>query len=210
MTEIVDPDVLTAFDGACSALEREGAVLREVSLPSLTTARAAMWVISGVEYAEALRPHVRASEEQMHPFTRMLLERAEYVPATEYVHAQRVRRQLAAEMASAMKGIDVFITPTTPTPAYLRSEATNFTPENGEHPLSLSTSFTAILNITGQPALTLPCGFSSSGLPIGLQIVGRPGGESVILHAGRAFEAATEWHARHPASAHRTIAPLSQ
>lgn len=210
MTEIVDPDVRTAFEESCSVLEREGAALREVALASVEAARAAMWIISGVEYAEALRPHLRGSSEQMHPVTRMLLERAEYVPATEYVHAQRVRRRLAAEMAAAMTGVDAILLPTTPTPAYKRTEATSFAPEDGEHPLSLSTSFTAIFNITGQPALTVPCGFSSTGLPMGLQIVGRPGGESVIFRAGRAYEAATEWHLRQPARAHRTTDPVSQ
>jgi aspartyl-tRNA(Asn)/glutamyl-tRNA(Gln) amidotransferase subunit A len=205
MAGLVNPDVLAAFEDACAVLEREGASLREVTLPNLEAARTVMWIISGVEYAEALRQHLRESSEQMHPVTRMLLERAEYVPATEYIHAQRVRRRIAAEMVAAMGGVDAILLPTTPTPAYKRTEAASFAPESDEHPLSLSTSFTAIFNITGQPALTVPCGFSRAGLPIGLQIVGRPGGEGVIFPIGHAYEAATDWHLRRPVQADRRV-----
>jgi len=62
----------------------------------------------------------------------------------------------------------------------------------------LLTRFTAPFNLTGLPALSLPCGFSSDGLPIGLQIVGRPWAEAAVLRAGQAYEQATEWHLRRP------------
>jgi aspartyl-tRNA(Asn)/glutamyl-tRNA(Gln) amidotransferase subunit A len=209
MTTIVDAEVRAAFETSCSVLERQGALLRDVALPSLEAARAAMWVISGVEYAEALRPYLRGSAEQMHPVTRMLLERAEYLPATEYVHAQRVRQRLAFEMAAAMDGTEAIVLPTTPTPAYTRTDAASFDAESGEHPLSLSTLFTAIFNMTGQPALTVPCGFTRSRLPVGLQIAARPHGESVVLRVGRAYEAATDWHLRRPSRSLGRVAPVA-
>jgi Asp-tRNA(Asn)/Glu-tRNA(Gln) amidotransferase A subunit family amidase len=209
MTGIVDAEVRAAFETSCSVLEQQGALLRDVQLPSLEAARAAMWVISGVEYAEALRPYLRGCAEQMHPVTRMLLERAEYLPATEYVHAQRVRQRLAFEMAAAMDGTDAIVLPTTPTPAYTRTDAASFDAESGEHPLSLSTLFTAIFNMTGQPALTVPCGFTRSRLPVGLQIAGRPHGERVVLRIGRAYEAATDWHLRRPSCFLGSVAPVA-
>jgi aspartyl-tRNA(Asn)/glutamyl-tRNA(Gln) amidotransferase subunit A len=198
LNEAVDPEVRAAFEQACAVLEEQGATLRDVTLPSFTLARAAMWIISGVEYAEALRPHLRRSAQQMHAFTRMLLERAEYLPATEYVHAQRVRSRLRAEMETTMKDLDAILLPTTPTAAYERSDAASAAPGGKEHPLSLSTLFTAIFNVTGQPALTVPCGFTDGGLPIGLQIVGRPYCESLILRIGHTYESCTEWRLRPP------------
>ena len=93
----------------------------------------------------------------------------------------------------AFQSVDLIVTPTTPTPAFKIGE-------KSEDPLQmyLSDIFTISINLAGNPGISVPCGFTSDHLPIGLQIVGRPFEESSILHAAYAFEQATEWHKKKP------------
>jgi aspartyl-tRNA(Asn)/glutamyl-tRNA(Gln) amidotransferase subunit A len=87
---------------------------------------------------------------------------------------------------------DLLLTPTTPVTAPLIEG-----PDAVEQ-ARLLTRFTAPFNLTGLPALSLPCGFTASGLPIGLQLVARPWAESTLLRAGQAYQQATDWHLRRP------------
>jgi aspartyl-tRNA(Asn)/glutamyl-tRNA(Gln) amidotransferase subunit A len=107
------------------------------------------------------------------------------------VQAQRLRSCLAAELDQVLRTVDLLATPTT------RGPATAFT-------VVLDPSFgfprynTLPFNLTGQPALALPCGFSRHGLPLSLQLAGRAFEETTVLRAGHAYQAATEWHRRRP------------
>jgi aspartyl-tRNA(Asn)/glutamyl-tRNA(Gln) amidotransferase subunit A len=89
--------------------------------------------------------------------------------------------------------VDVIATPTAPTPAFKFGDKT-------DDPLSmyLADVFTISINIAGVPALSIPCGFSKTDLPIGLQLIGRPFAEGTLLRAAYAYEQLTEWHLRHP------------
>jgi aspartyl-tRNA(Asn)/glutamyl-tRNA(Gln) amidotransferase subunit A len=194
----LDPDVASCFERACRVLTDGGASLRPTSPLRFAEGRSAMWVITGVEYAEALRPILRGRADQLHPLTRALLERAEYIPATEYVHAQRARSAICKEMAMIMSDIDVLVLPTVPTGAYERPAAIESPDQAADHPVNLSTLFTALFNVTGQPAVTVPCGFTHEGLPLGLQVVARPYAEEMALRVAQAYEDATSWHQEHP------------
>jgi aspartyl-tRNA(Asn)/glutamyl-tRNA(Gln) amidotransferase subunit A len=131
------------------------------------------------------------------------LERAEYIPATEYVHAQRARSAFCKEMAMIMSDVDVMVLPTVPTGAYERPAAIDSPTQAADHPVNLSTLFTALFNVTGQPAVTVPCGFTNEGLPLGLQSVARPSEEEMALRVAQAYEDATSWHLEHaPLSIH--------
>jgi aspartyl-tRNA(Asn)/glutamyl-tRNA(Gln) amidotransferase subunit A len=171
-------------------LAAKGATLTQTAPLNFAAARAAMWVITGVEYAEALRPFLRARPGDFHPLTRTLLERAEYIPATEYVHAQRVRVALCREMAGIMNDIDVLVLPTVPTAAYPKPAEIGSPDEAADHPVNLSTLFTALFNVTGQPAVTVPCGLTDDALPVGLQVVARPHAEETALRVALAYESA--------------------
>ena len=106
-----------------------------------------------------------------------------------YVKAQKVRTLIMRDFMQAFEGVDVILTPVAPTPAFKIGEKVN-------DPLQmyLSDIFTIPVNLAGTCAMSVPAGFSTDGLPIGLQLIGKPFGEETILRAAHAFEQATEWH----------------
>ncbi len=110
-----------------------------------------------------------------------------------YKKAQQVRTLIKRDFEEAFRRADVIVTPTAPTAAFRLGEKT-------EDPLQmyLSDIFTISFNLAGVPAISLPCGFTSGNLPVGLQIIGRPFDEETILRTAYAYEQATEWHTRRP------------
>jgi aspartyl-tRNA(Asn)/glutamyl-tRNA(Gln) amidotransferase subunit A len=108
-----------------------------------------------------------------------------------YLKAQKVRTLIMNDFMAAFANVDIMLTPVAPTPAFKIGEKVN-------DPLQmyLSDIFTIPVNLAGTCAMSLPAGFSNSGLPIGLQLIGKPFDEETILRAGYAFEQATEWHLR--------------
>ncbi|HEY6837633.1 MAG TPA: amidase, partial [Geobacteraceae bacterium] len=108
-----------------------------------------------------------------------------------YIKAQKVRTLIMQDFMKAFEHVDVILTPVAPTPAFKIGEKI-------ADPLQmyLSDIFTIPVNLAGTCAISVPAGFSGEGLPIGLQLIGRPFGEETILRAARSFEQATEWHAR--------------
>ncbi len=198
VSEVMHPEVRSVVVQAYGVLEDQGAVLSEVEMPDFTAARTLMWIISGAEAAEHLRPHLRAHPKLFHPITYSLLRRAELIPATEYVHAQRVRQKFIKDVRAVMSGIDCLLLPATPTAAYAIGLDRIQVEGSDEEPLSMSTRYTTLFNLTGQPALVLPCGLTSERLPVGLQIAGHPFMDAVVLRVARAYERATRWHSMHP------------
>ena len=110
-----------------------------------------------------------------------------------YLKALRTRRLIAEDFAQAFENVDLLIGPVSPTPAFAIGDKV-------DDPLSmyLSDSYTVGANLAGIPAISLPCGFSSDGLPIGVQLQGPALSESLLLNAGRAFQSATNWHTAKP------------
>jgi aspartyl-tRNA(Asn)/glutamyl-tRNA(Gln) amidotransferase subunit A len=206
-SQALDAEVAAAVEEACRVLEREGATVQQVELPDFTTFRAIMWVVTGAEFAGCLRPLLRRSAPELHPWTRVLLERSEFVPATEYIHAQRVRARLAADVRAALAGFDALALPAVPIPAF-PIDKPPFVEVEGvrEEPLSMSVRYTAAFNCTGHPAVTVPCGFTSAGLPIGLQVVGRSFDEATVLRVAHTYERATGWHEERPPGARQAHA----
>jgi len=113
------------------------------------------------------------------------------VTGSEYVQAQRLRMQTCAEVAEVMKTVDVLATPTTPKPA--PTFKVMYDPE-----IAFPRTNMPPFNLTGQPTLALPCGFSASGLPLSLQLSGRAFEEATVLRLGHAYQRATNWHTRRP------------
>jgi aspartyl-tRNA(Asn)/glutamyl-tRNA(Gln) amidotransferase subunit A len=113
--------------------------------------------------------------------------------STEYILARHTQSLLRHQYNRFFDDFDILLTPTTPVAA---------PPIDGPDAVEQATRltrFTAPFNITGFPALSIPCGFTEGGLPIGLQIVSRPWSEAAVLQAGYAYEQATEWHKQKPA-----------
>jgi aspartyl-tRNA(Asn)/glutamyl-tRNA(Gln) amidotransferase subunit A len=191
-------EILVAFEEAGRVLEREGAILVEVSLPDLALAQAVVEVISATEAADYHAPYVKSRPEDYHPDVRLRLMRGRFIPATEYVRAQRVRQKLINDLRSTLLQVDALLLP---------AHAT------GSHPIGLKTlringremesaevnsHYTRLFNLTGEPGIVLTCGFTSIGLPIGLQVVGRSFDEAMVFRVAGAYERATDWHRRHP------------
>jgi aspartyl-tRNA(Asn)/glutamyl-tRNA(Gln) amidotransferase subunit A len=123
---------------------------------------------------------------------RQRLQTGAVYTSTEYILARRSQTMLRSQFEGFFDKFDVLLTPTTPVPA------PGLEGPNAVEQARLLTRFTAPFNLTGLPALSVPCGFTLDGLPIGLQIIGSPWAESKILNAGFAYERATEWHKRKP------------
>jgi aspartyl-tRNA(Asn)/glutamyl-tRNA(Gln) amidotransferase subunit A len=188
--EGVDPEVERAFEAAMATLRGLGAEVRDVQIPSLKATHSFLLIM----LAEAYAYHERDIREHPELYGEVLRERmlaGALVTGGEYLQAQRIRSQIREETAAVLRTVDVLATPTTPRPATPFAQA--YDPEFG-FPRSNMPPF----NITGQPALALPCGVSSSGLPLSLQLAGRPFEEALVLRVGHAYEQATSWHTRRP------------
>jgi aspartyl-tRNA(Asn)/glutamyl-tRNA(Gln) amidotransferase subunit A len=110
-----------------------------------------------------------------------------------YKKAQQVRTLIKQDFEKVFKEVDVFITPTSPTPAFKLGEKT-------EDPLQmyLSDIFTISVNLAGVPGISIPCGFTTNNMPVGMQIIGKHFDEESILKVAFAYEQSTEWHRRRP------------
>lgn len=197
-SELIDPEVRAIVGRAYRVIEREGAGLSEVSLPDLVQARTVMWTISAAEAVEYHRPYLRTRASDYHPVVRSLLETGEFIPAADYVHAQRVRQRMVQDLRSAMTGVDALILPALPVSAYPIGQRTITVGGPEEDVLAAITAYTSLFNVTGHPAIVLPCGFTSEGLPVGLQMVGHPFEEARLLLLAHAYEQAAGLSPRQP------------
>ena len=186
----VDPEVGRAFEDALGTLRKLGAEVRDVQIPSMAGAPSFLLILM----AEAYAYHERDLREHPELYGEVLRERilaGALVTASEYMQAQRIRSEICRETAEVMKSVDVLATPTAVKPATPFAQAQN--PDFG-FPRSNMPPF----NLTGSPTLALPCGFSSSGLPLSFQLSGRAFEEGTVLRVGHAYEQATAWHTRRP------------
>ena len=187
----VKPEVMAAFDGAVQTLRQLGADVKDVVIPSIWSSPALMVIM----LTEAFAYHARDLRERAHLYGDVLREKlmaGALFTGEEYVQAQRLRSRLRAEMDVVLRDVDVLATPTMTGTA--PSFATVLDPN-----FPFARSNMGPFNMTGLPALALPCGFAPNGLPISLQLAGRPFDEATVLRAGYAYVGATDWHLRRPA-----------
>ena len=180
-------------------LETLGAQMKPVSIPHMASALGAILV---TEMASVTAWHDRylrepASRARYTPEVRALMDAGKFVFATDLLKAQQLRRVLVDEVRGAFDGVDVLATPTLPLCAWDVGESHVQIAGQPEHVLHACWRYTYPWNLTGLPALSVPCGFAD-GLPVGLQLTGRPFDEATILRAGHAFQEATRWHERRP------------
>jgi aspartyl-tRNA(Asn)/glutamyl-tRNA(Gln) amidotransferase subunit A len=188
-----DPALAGAFDDAVEVLESRGATVVEIELPYYQEMRSALMVTM---LSEALAYHHGDLHERWADYyatTRVNLAFGALVSSNDYVQAQRARRVTKAKLAELFTTVDVVVTPTSLTAA----------PRIVDAPASmisriLRTSFTSYWNVMGQPALAVPMGFNADGLPLSLQIAGRPFEDALVLRTGDAYQTATEWHLQEP------------
>jgi aspartyl-tRNA(Asn)/glutamyl-tRNA(Gln) amidotransferase subunit A len=212
----VEPDTMARFREALKALESAGAAVAEVALPHLPHAIAAYYLVATAEASSNLARYDGVRYGRRAPAAREL--RRLYGDSRDqgfgaevkrrivlgtfalssgyydayYLRAQKVRTLIRRDFEAAFGACDVIATPTTPTPAFRLGEKTG-------DPLSmyLADIFTVPANLAGLPGLSLPCGLAG-GLPVGLQLVGRPFDEEAVFRAGAAFQKATPHHEHAP------------
>ena len=120
------------------------------------------------------------------------------IPATDYVAAQQARRHIREQVLHALREVDLLALPMMPVPAPRIDEATVRIGGHSADVRSALTRYTGLFNLTGLPAISVPCGFTTDGLPVGFQLAGGLLQEATLLRAAHAYEGATEWLERHP------------
>lgn len=186
-TEDLDPEAAGAYRAATHALESLGCSVRDVRLPDIFEAGMdAHELIHNVEAAAVHIDTFRTRAGDYGQKLRAVIETGLQVPAPTYVRAQQVRTRLIDATRALLRTTDVLATPATPGPAPRGLASTG------------SPVFNRPFSFLGFPSLTVPCGFTRAGLPLGLQLAGRPFEEMTILHLAAAYEAATSWGAKAP------------
>lgn len=209
----LDADVQSAMNSAIETYRRLGAEFVDISLPHTDYAVATYYLIAtaeassnlarydGVRFGHRtenadnlLEMYCKSRSEGFGAEVKRRIMLGTYALSAGYydayyVKAQKVRTLIMRDFIQAFEGVDVILTPVAPTPAFRIGEKTN-------DPLQmyLSDIFTIPVNLAGTCGISVPAGFSADGLPIGLQLIGKPFGEETILRAAHAFEQATDWH----------------
>jgi Asp-tRNA(Asn)/Glu-tRNA(Gln) amidotransferase A subunit family amidase len=181
-------EVVERCESLVRSLVAQGAELREVEIPDLDMIRVAHIVTITSEMSAAMVPYYRDHRRDFGLDARVNLASARSSSAAEYVNAQRIRTHAIATFQRALANVDAIVTPATGVVAPRINPAAQ---PHGESNLSATTEimrFAFVSNFTGHPAITFPAGYDSKGLPIGLQAIGRPWGERMLLRIAAAAE----------------------
>ncbi len=194
----VDPSIITAVEGAIKDLQGAGARVEEVSIPLLRHAPAIQFLTLASEatanHGRLLRTHSR----ELGIDVRRRLEMGEFLGASQYLRAQQARRLLMRQFAALFHQVDLLITPTLPIVAPPLGEQTVTIRGMQKRLQPTITRLTSPMNLTGLPAITVPCTANAEGIPVGLQMVGRPFDEVTLLRGAFAYQQLRPWHARRP------------
>lgn len=215
--EGLNPEVEHAVRTAVDVLKELGGEIKEISLPTTRAAVAAYYLIAtaeassnlarydGIKYGlrtkqsnDLLDMYMKTRQEGFGPEVKRRIMLGTYALSAGYYDAyygkaQAVRTLIRRDFDAAFKDVDLIVTPVTPTCAFKLGEKV-------QNPLEmyLSDIYTISVNLAGIPAISIPCGFSTAGLPIGLQLIGRPFEEDLVLRGAHAYEQAAEWRLRKP------------
>jgi len=195
----VDPEIADGVRRAAAVISELGATVRDLRLPDPGPVTDVANIMTACE-SSAL--HARVARERPHalgPVARARLELGFHISAFDYLQAARIRARLArAFVGEVFAHVDALLTPTIPEPAPALAEVTQAPVDGIIARARRFSRLTRPFNGLGLPALSLPCGFSRSGLPLALQVVGRPFDEATVLRVGHAYEQAGGWWSRRP------------
>jgi aspartyl-tRNA(Asn)/glutamyl-tRNA(Gln) amidotransferase subunit A len=194
----LDPQVAEAVQKAINLLGELGATVTEVSFPMFKYSQAISDTVLMAEAATYHRGLLSREGDKLYPPVLLRLEAGLFISAADYLKAQQARAQFNWEARQLLNEVDLLAGPTEPitAPRLLAAEV-----QVGEQIMGTTaalTQYTRPYNITGFPAISIPCGFSNEGMPIGLQLAGRPFDELTVLRTAYAYEQATDWHQRRP------------
>ena len=192
------PENENAAREAIAVLEGLGAEAREVDIAHIEYAAAAAmvhYIAEGTAYHD---DHIATVGEFYTDQVRLFLELGNYILAKDYLHAERYRTLLGHAMADVLDEVDVMAMPTLPLTAQPIGQEMIDIRGQSESIFGAILRNTEPFDLTGLPALVMPCGFALDGMPLSLQIAGRPFDDAGILNVGHAYQQATDWHKRRP------------
>jgi aspartyl-tRNA(Asn)/glutamyl-tRNA(Gln) amidotransferase subunit A len=191
--EGLDPDSEAAVNAAIQVLAQISASVRDVQLPYTNI----LMTIASAEAYAFHRPYLAQTPQLYQAMTRQRLEQAAGISAADYVRARREMEQLRWTADSAFSSVDLLVTPTTAI-APISIESGYLDPPLPADGVPVEIRNTHIFDVMGLPAISVPCGFTRDGMPIGLQIAGPRFGESRVLMLAHAYQQITDWHTRPP------------
>jgi len=194
----VEHGVRIAFDAALDVLRSLGVRIDTVSVTRATEAFVAQLAIIQAESASVHERWLAERPQDYGPETLDRLRQGQFVTATQYLRAQKVRGLVLGEYARLFTRLDVLVLPSVPAVAPRIGQASIDLDGEAVETRAVMTRFSRLFNFVGAPALSVPCGFGANGLPVGLQIAGRSMDEETVIAVGAAYERATPWHTRRP------------
>ena len=194
----LDQEISDKIEEAIGVLGRLGAKVQDIDLPLVRDASFVSGQVLTCEAAAYHEPLLKKHWDRYSTAVRHRLLPGLAVTGPMYLIGQRARALLMARARGALEEVDLLLAPTTPVAApLLDEEAVNFNGRS-ESVVNILTRLNRPFNVTGLPAMSVPCGFTRTGLPVGLQLAGRAWDEATVLRAAFAYEQATEWHVTRP------------
>ena len=188
-----DLEIGAAFDEALDVMRQLGMEIVEVEVEGLADAAAADFVVLSAEVFAAHEPTLRARMRDYGSSARLYQIQGAFLSAADYMGALRVGNIVRHRVDLALSTVEVLATPVVPVLTAEAARTAKAQPHTGG-----AAVFTAPFNLTGHPAVAVPCGMSTGGIPIGMQLAGRLDGESDLLAVAHAYEQAAPWHTMHP------------
>ncbi len=196
--EGLDPEVARILDDTVAVLKREGVAIVDVALPQQGQLTAACQLVLAVEAAAFHKRWMMERPQDYGPQVLMRLQNGLAVPGVSYLEVMRWRGPALAAHLVAVAGVDAVLAPVAPVAAATILESDVGNSPDAEALIQRLTRFTRPINYLGLPSLAIPCGFTSKGLPVGMQLIGRPFAEAMLLRIGAAFQRSTDFHKRCP------------
>ena len=195
--EGLHPEIQAAMDMALSVLGRLTSSLLEIEMPATDEMVLTALLIQKAEAYAYHREYITKSSDLYQPETLKRIRGGAEISGANYIDARRQLDQYRRSNSKMFQTVDLVVTPTTPVPplaiSELLADLDHLRPKE-----VLASPNTRPFNLLGLPAVSIPCGFTGKGLPIGMQIIGRPGDEATVLRLAHAYEQATDWHNRRP------------
>jgi len=197
--DFVEPQVVKAVENAVKVFEGNGAKVDRISVPRVKDAGITHWTICFTEFAQSNKWLLQNHLQELTHMVKIAVATGAIIPAGAYYKALQLRELIKHDLLKLFNQFDLILTPTMTSGAQPPNSSvhTNSKEEVLEG-LHGAPKLTAPFNLAGLPALSIPCGFTSEKLPIGLQIVGKPFDETTILQAAYFYESNTDWHTYYP------------
>ena len=192
-------EVAAAVHTALGVLREAGAQVGDATLPLFANGGLIANALADVEAAHVHRHWIRERAADYDFATRRRLLASSLIPATAYVKLTRFRALMRRDVMAALERFDVLVLPTQPEAAPKIATETGLTSKEAVmRQFFGSRSHRSPFNLAGTPAMAVPCGFTEGGLPISMQVAGRPFDENTVFRVGYAYQQRTDWHERRP------------